>query len=44
MLTYAALRAMRAQPDRRSRAARRIALDARAEARNQERRRVRRRR
>jgi hypothetical protein len=45
MLTYAALRAMREQPDRRSRAARRIALAARAESRDEERRdRVRRRR
>jgi hypothetical protein len=35
MLTYAALRAMREKPDRRSRAARQIALSARAEARRE---------
>jgi hypothetical protein len=42
MLTYAALRYMREQPDRRARQARRIALAARREARSAERRRVRR--
>ena len=42
MLTYVTLRALREQPDRRPRAARQIALSARAEARR-ERGRVRRR-
>jgi hypothetical protein len=42
MLTYAALRYMREQPDRRSREARRIALAARRAERSVERRRVRR--
>jgi hypothetical protein len=42
MLTYAALRAMREQPDRRPRAARTIALAARREERNAQKRRVRR--
>jgi hypothetical protein len=35
MLTYGSLRAMREQPDRRPRAARRIALAARAEQRHE---------
>jgi hypothetical protein len=42
MLTYAALRFMREQPDRRSREARQIALAARKQERNAERRRVKR--